>query len=80
MTPHWEMHQASLSGLKFACSEFSVTACDPEFQFLDAFRAYFFLSGGKNQHIIHYELGAETDVDFRGEKKILERQIWGFFH
>lgn len=29
--------------------------------------------------MIDYELAAETDIDIGGQKKILERQMWGSF-
>lgn len=65
-----------LLGLKFVYSELSVTTCGPEFNFLVLSDHYcFFLSGGTNEHIIHHELRAGVDIDFGGEKKILERQI-----
>lgn len=72
-TPHCEVHQASLSGLKFVCRELSVTTCGLEFNFLMlSEHDYFFLSRGINKHTKYYELGAETDIDVGGEKKILE--------
>lgn len=63
-------------GVKVFYSELPVTTCGPEFNFLMlSEHQYFFLSGGTNKCIIYHELGAERDIDFGGEKQILERQI-----
>lgn len=67
-------------GLRFVISDLSVTTCGPEFSFLMlSEQYYFFLSGGIKRHTIDDESAAETDIDVGGQKKILERQMWGSF-
>lgn len=78
--PHWKMHQASLSGLKFVCGDLSVTTCDPEFSSVMLSEHYhFFLSGGRHKHTIYYELEAVIDLDLGGERKRLWKDKSGDF-
>ena len=78
--PHWKMHQASLSGLKFVCGDLSVTTCDLEFSSVMLSEHYhFFLSGGRHKHTIYYELEAVIDLDLGGERKRLWKDKSGDF-
>lgn len=74
-TPPCEMHQASLSQLKFLRSELSVTTWS-SLKFSGHY--YLFLSGDINKHMIYYELAGEIDIDLERQKRFWKDKSMDF--